>query len=206
MSPRNCLPSNVDHVRGSICGRPGASGVAAERGHAQHAPARGDELTGTGSRPVPAWVTNTPAGTSSRSGDHVAARRRRGIARAGEDDRHRDVAGPTRSSATLEPPGAIAAASSPSRSERSRGRIACVSGSPKRTLNSSTLNPGRAHHQPRVQDAVERRSDGARARRAPAGGLRAQISAARASSTAGTGEYEPMPPVFGPSSSSKIRL
>ena len=63
-----------------------------------------------------------------------------------------------------------AAASAPSKSPSSRGRIDCVSGSPKRQLNSSTFGPSARQHQPGEEDADERRRRAARAPRRPACG------------------------------------
>ena len=52
------------------------------------------------------------------------------------------------------PPSRVERSSRSSRSERSRGSTACVSGSPKRQLNSSTFGPRLGDHQARVEDAV----------------------------------------------------
>ena len=49
-------------------------------------------------------------------------------------------------------------ASAPRKSPSSRGRIACVSGSPKRQLNSSTRGPVLGEHQPGVEEPDEGRS------------------------------------------------
>src|SRR3712207_8052872 len=49
-----------------------------------------------------------------------------------------------RSSTSDSPPGRVALSSASSRSERSRGSTACVSGSPKRQLYSSTRGPSRS--------------------------------------------------------------
>ena len=90
-------------------------------------------------------------------------------------------------------------ARSTARSPSRRGSTTCASGSPKRTLNSSTLGPSVGQHEPGVQHAavvdapatelVERRLHQI---------ARPAVSA-RSGPTAGTGEYAPIPPVLGPS-------
>ena len=83
----------------------------------------------------------------------------------------------------------------------------CVSGSPKRQLNSSTRGPSAGQHQPGVEHADERRAAPRELARATGAHGRARRGPSTSSSESrGTGEYEPMPPVFGPSSPSPIRL
>ena len=99
---------------------------------------------------------------------------------------------------------AAAAASASSRSPSSRGSSTCVSGSPKRALNSSTRGPSSVSISPAKRHADERRAAARELVDARAGGSASTSSAA--SSSHGTGEYAPMPPVFGPSSPSPARL
>ena len=99
-------------------------------------------------------------------------------------------------------------AASSSRSARSssiRGTSACVSGSPKRTLNSSTFAPSGVCIRPAYRQPVKWRPRRASSR-STGTCTTSQISAAPTAPTPGTGEYAPMPPVFGPVSPSPIRL
>jgi hypothetical protein len=93
----------------------------------------------------------------------------------------------------------------PAGSDPRSGRIAWVSGSPNRQLNSSTFGPrsvsiSPAYRTPRygtpsaAMAVIVRSSTSVR------------IRSAVAPSTNGTGVYAPMPPVFGPASSSPTRL
>ena len=59
------------------------------------------------------------------------------------------------SRAPARPPGVVASSSSSSRSERRRGRIACL-GVAKAHVELEHLGAVRGHHQPGVEDAVER--------------------------------------------------
>ena len=85
-------------------------------------------------------------------------RRRRSPARRGSPRAARTTvtaaSGPAARSTPASDPSATAASAS-SRSPSSRGRIAWVSGSPKRQLNSSTLRAVVGQHQPRVEEALE---------------------------------------------------
>ncbi len=98
-----------------------------------------------------------------------------------------------------------AAASAGSRSPSSRGRIDCVSGSPKRALNSSTFGPDSVS----ISPAKSTPMNGAprRASSSTTGACTCSTSSATSGAPKpGTGENEPMPPVFGPASPSPIRL
>src|SRR5205823_1909876 len=101
------------------------------------------------------------------------------------------------------PPGIVERSSRSSRSERSRGRMACVSGSPKRTLNSSTRGPSAVIISPAYRTpwkATPRRLSSSNTGWCTA----AQSSAARPEPIAGTGEYEPIPPVLGPRAGPRV--
>mmetsp|Transcript_85350 Transcript_85350/g.238224 ORF Transcript_85350/g.238224 Transcript_85350/m.238224 type:complete len:203 (-) Transcript_85350:2531-3139(-) len=91
------------------------------------------------------------------------------------------------------------------RSQSSSGTMACVSGSPKRQLNSMTTGPSAVSINP--------------AKRQPTNGLPSALSpstvgcstsfvilSSMAASTTGVGAKAPMPPVLGPWSPSKARL
>ena len=93
-----------------------------------------------------------------------------------------------------------------SRSPSRRGRSDCVSGSPKRQLNSSTRGPVVGDHQPGEEHADERRAALGELARAPGGGRGRGARRPRRVPKPGTGEKEPMPPVFGPASPSPMRL
>ena len=104
-----------------------------------------------------------PASSSPSIG--VAGARPPRVASRRQDDRRRlapgSVGQPPRRrrsarAAPRESPRAAASSSGPS-APPSRGRIAWVSGSPKRALNSSRTRPVRGQHQPGVQGAAERR-------------------------------------------------
>ena len=121
---------------------------------------------------VPAWVTSAQlAPASSRPADHVALRGGRRVAGGGEDEGHRPVVGELRLGARQAARLARGQQRS-SRSERSRGSTAWVSGSPKRALNSSTFGPPRPDHQAGVEDAVEGMAAARHRRRRPGGGRR----------------------------------
>ena len=139
MSVRICIPSKEIRLAASYARSRAAAGVGAERGHVQHPAAGGDDLA----------VARGGAGVGHlgqlgrrvEAADHVALRGALRVAGRGEHQGHRPVGRRTRRSTPARPPGSRAARKRSSRSERSRGSTACVSGSPKRTLNSSTLGP-----------------------------------------------------------------
>ena len=108
-------------------------------------------------RAVPAWVTSTSAARrrGPRSPSPLEADAGSPRSRA---PRSPPTRAPTRSARSRSPPGRVAASSSSSRSERRRGSTACVSGSPKRTLNSSTRGPSAVSISAGVEDAVEGRA------------------------------------------------
>ena len=120
--------------------RPGLGERVAQAGHRQHPAAGGDQLAVHRAR----WRHGTPPrrprpATRSRPGDDVALRARGRIAPRGHDHAH---AAPSRHSAVAGSASPRAAAhSSSSRSDSAAAASACVSGSPKRQLNSSTLGP-----------------------------------------------------------------
>jgi hypothetical protein len=83
---------------------------------------------GGGRRPEGGDVEDAAAG-----GDDLAV--------AGGGARVTAQSGSNSATTPVRPPGSRAARKRSSRSERIRGSTACVSGSPKRTLNSSTFGP-----------------------------------------------------------------
>ena len=100
---------------------------------------------------------------------------------------------------------AAAPASAPSRSPSSQRRSDCVSGSPNRQLNSSTFGPSAVSISPAkstpVNGAPRRASSLEHGRVDPVDELGDLVDA-----EPGTGENDPMPPVFGPVSPSPTRL
>ena len=104
------------------------------------------------------------------------------------------------------PPSAHASASSPRSVSSEPGIRTCVSGIAEPAVVLEDPRPVLGQHQPRVEHAGvadplrrhrrDRRSED----------LARSIRSASASSTNGTGEYAPMPPVFGPVSPSPTRL
>ena len=168
MSLRICIPSNEIRLAASY--------------------ARSRAAAGSGPSPVtlstrPPAVTISPSRCGGPGVGHLGQPRRprRGrwitspfeeelrVAGRGEHHGHRPVVGRTPRSVPARPPGSRAARQRSTRSERSRGSTACVSGSPKRTLNSSTLGPSASDHQPGVEDAVEGGARARPSRRASAG-------------------------------------
>ena len=159
---------------------------------------------------VPAWNTRTsaqrrPPARCRRSA--CPARRapgsrptpaRRHRARVGQRQRRRDRASS---------PAAAARQQRPRGLPRSSGSTTCASGSPNRTLNSITFGPSAVSIRPDVEEAAERVPLGRACRRATGATIVAQDARrASAASTSGLGANAPMPPVFGPWSSSKARL
>ena len=97
-------------------------------------------------------------------------------------------------------------ASSASRSPSSRGSSDCVSG-----IAEAAVELDHARSVVRAASARRRGAAGtacraARARASTGRCTVSRISSTSSSETSGSGEYEPMPPVFGPSSPSPIRL
>ena len=87
----------------------------------------------------------------------------------------------------------------------SRASTTCVSGSPKRALNSTTFSPDDVSASPTYrtpENGVPRRAISAIVGRA----TRSTTSSTRSAGAHGSGEYAPMPPVLGPSSPSCARL
>src|SRR5512132_4406545 len=107
----------------------------------------------------------------------------------------------TGSSTCLASPAAAAASASRKLPSR-RGSSDCVSGSPKRQLNSSTRGPFSGSITP--ANSAPRNGESRRASSARTGLW--IVSTSSLTSTPGAGEYEPIPPVFGPTSPSKARL
>ena len=86
------------------------------------------------------------------------------------------------------------------------GRMTCASGSPSRTLNSITFGPSARQHQADVQKAAKRMSLGRHPGDHRLDDVAHDPRLERARRSSGLGANAPMPPVFGPRSSSKIRL
>ena len=139
MSRRICLPSKWIMS---------AAAYAASRADAASAPSAvtlstlppAVTIAPSAFRAVPAWVTCAWAPAASRPVmtspcDEVAGYP------ALASTTLTAISGAHSSDAPDSPPTTVAASSSSSRSDSRRGRIAWVSGSPKRTLNSSTRGP-----------------------------------------------------------------
>ena len=99
----------------------------------------------------------------------------------------------------------IVAINKETRSDFSRGKMACVSGSPKRQLNSSTRNPllvtikpGKSRPRNMSPLLVRPWSNGCM--------IESSNSRSRSVFQLSAGLTAPMPPVFGPSSPSSARL
>ena len=159
------------------------------------------------SRRVPAWKTRAPP-LSPRSRDRVAAPRLPGIALAGEHDadrrarQHRAAAsGHRRGSA----PRAAAR-----QQRRQRDRESRQDRPAPRDRRGARCTPGAPVHRPSASaprtGTRGRACRAGRAPRGPAGGTVSRIASTAASSRSASGEYAPMPPVFGPSSPSRNRL
>ena len=142
MSRRICLPVELDPLRRRV----GAlAGLGRRR---RRAPVtfstRPPAVTISPSRSAVPGVEHLDVERVDRVAGRVISspvRRRLRVAARGEHDRHRPVVATTRARTPASPPGRVDASSSSSRSERSRGSTAWVSGSPKRQLNSSTFGP-----------------------------------------------------------------
>ena len=154
---------------------------------------------------VPAWKTSTPARDAVEPADDVARRGARRVAAGGEHDADRGARVPlelrARQAARL------------GRGEQQREQVGAQPRQHDLRLGIAEADvelehlraPSGAEHQARVEDAVERR---AAARELVDDGLvdgRDHV-ARRARRPPGTGEKQPMPPVFGPVSPSPIRL
>ena len=170
MSVRSCMPVEADQV-GRPVGAVARLGQVGARRRTRSARGRPRPPAG---RPRGRCRRGTPSTPASLvglldAGDLGALLGRVGIARARPArpmthawPRHRQrraVAASRRRSGAARPAGR----------PRSRGTSACVSGSPQRALNSSTLGPSVGQHQPGVQAAAERRCRGGPARRSPGG-------------------------------------
>ncbi len=165
MSWRRCMPGPWIAVGGALGrarGRPRGPG----RARRPSAPARPPSARCRRRRGAcPAWKTSAPvAAASVEAVDRVAAPRarpgsppRRARSRRPRPGRvgSRPSRGPRSASAAARSPRAAASRSGPS-ATASRGRIACVSGSPKRALHSSSTRPVVGQHQARVERATER--------------------------------------------------
>ena len=119
--------------------------------------------------------------------DHVALARRGRIAGRGHHDRHGPVVRPVELVPSRGRPAARQRSSASSRSLRSRGSTACVSGSPKRQLNSSTFGPAAVIIRPAYRTPRYGRAASRAARRRPAGERSSTISAQRSASMPGHG-------------------
>ena len=198
MSLRSWRPSNSIMSAAAYAASRAARTSAPERGHVEHAPARGDDLAAAPRR-CPRGCTSTPAGTSS-SPEITSPERRRlaGSRREASTTRHRRALVPLQLDARRGRRARSRACSRSSRSERRRGSTTCVSGSPKRALNSSTRGAvgGRASARRRGRRGTACR--GRAARRSPAGGRSRRSRSSSCGSISATGENAPMPPVFGP--------
>ena len=143
-SPRSCgdVPPQLhavelDHVGGSIRGRPGGGPSVAQRGHAEHAPAGGDDppvaLRGA-RRGRPPRRPGTASSPLIGSPLEALA----GIAARGQDDADRRALVPDRRARRRGRPARSRRAAARAGRSAGAGAPTWVSGSPKRTLNSST--------------------------------------------------------------------
>ena len=110
---------------------------------------------------VPACVTSTSPATWSRPVIGSPLEEQCGIAGAGQHHRDRPLRRRSSSCSALRRSarrGRIAPAAAPAGRRCRRGSTAWVSGSPKRTLNSSTRGPAGGQHHPGVQHTVKRRA------------------------------------------------
>ena len=159
-------------------------------------------------RAVPAWVISTSCVALGLV--EAADRRHPCSTTPGSPPRPSRPSPPsrrtTRARSSPSPPAHDTRSSVSRRSLRSRGSTACVSGSPKRQLNSSTFGPVGRQHQAGIEDAAVGRAAPRERVDDRAGERVSTISAQRSASMPGTGEKLPIPPVFGPSSPSPIRL
>ena len=157
MSWRRWTPVEGDQVGGGLR-------RAARRREVRAAPDDGQDpaavrpiVAGRPSRPrVPPWNTSAPrARARSEALDRVVAAWRIGVAGRRQHDPDRgDRAGPAagrlqaeRPGRVEQPPAAAASSNGPS-GAASRGRIACVSGSPNRALHSSRTGPSAVSMRP----------------------------------------------------------
>src|SRR5690625_4702905 len=98
-----------------------------------------------------------------------------------------------------------AACNSPANGVRNRAKTTCVSGSPNRALNSMTRGPLDVSASPQYTtptNGVPRRRISSTVGWATC----ATTCCAKSAGAQGSGEYAPIPPVFGPASLSKARL
>ena len=110
---------------------------------------------------VAAWARWTPSTDAAASSPRSAARDRSvGIALAREHDGHGDRLGEGRARVVLQRAGCRGQQQLATAGRRSRGSTTCVSGSPKRALNSMTLTPCAVRMRPGVEQSDERRALG----------------------------------------------
>ena len=203
MSRRSCIPSKRITSAAAYAASRAAAG---SRPSAVTFRTRPPAVTTSPSRSaVPAWVTSTPAGTSSSPEMTSPGGRRRRIAARGQHERHGAALVPLRLDA-----------GQPTGLGRAQQQVEQVAAQPRQHrlrlgiaeahVELEHLRPRGGQHQPGVEDAVERR---AAARQLVDDRLvdrRADLARRAAAPTSATGENEPIPPVLGPVSPSPMRL
>ena len=177
-------------------------GSSPTRGHAEDAPAGGDDAIAVAPRAGVEHHRRPRRARGVEPVDRLAALVGAGIAARRHARRTPRARSEKRTRATGARRSAVGVQAARPRSSSSRTISACVSGSPKRQLNSSTSRPLRRQHQPGVEQPAKRPPLGGHARAPSARAPRAPRAPPSTSLITGVGETAPMPPVIGPSSPS----
>ena len=153
MSRRTTAPASVTRSTSAYAASRAAARSGAGGRRAQHPAAGGDQLAARRARR--AGVDEAGAvGT----GDHVTGTGGLRVAGRRDDHRHRRTRRASAAAAAAASVPVAAARSSPASGVSSRASTTCVSGSPKRALNSITFGPAAGERQPHVEQPGERRA------------------------------------------------